>query len=102
MPTLKKVKNLKIFLKKEISNGLLEWSNEESQFFELKKRKSDKSTNLLFLENFANILKKNTLQFLKGKPVNSLLLWGARGTGKSSLVISIFNELSEKFSFSMV
>ncbi len=99
---LKKGEKSKDFSKKVISNGLLEWSNEESQFFKLKKRKSDKSTNLLFLENFANILKKNTLQFLNGKPANSVLLWGARGTGKSSLVMSIFNELSEKFSFSMI
>ena len=31
-------------------------------------------------------LERNTRQFLQGLPANDALLWGARGTGKSSLV----------------
>ena len=31
-------------------------------------------------------LARNTLQFVRGLPCNNALLWGARGTGKSSLV----------------
>ena len=33
----------------------------------------------------------NTRRFIEGKPANHALLWGARGTGKSSLVKAIFN-----------
>jgi predicted AAA+ superfamily ATPase len=33
----------------------------------------------------------NTRQFLAGAPANNVLLWGARGTGKSSLVHALLN-----------
>lgn len=33
----------------------------------------------------------NTRQFLAGLPANNVLLWGARGTGKSSLVHALLN-----------
>ena len=34
----------------------------------------------------------NTERFLSGKPANNALLWGARGTGKSSLIKAMLNE----------
>lgn len=34
----------------------------------------------------------NTKRFLEGKPANNALLWGARGTGKSSLIKALLNE----------
>ena len=34
----------------------------------------------------------NTLQFINGKPANNVLLTGARGTGKSSLIKACLNE----------
>lgn len=34
----------------------------------------------------------NTERFLVGKPANNALLWGARGTGKSSLIKAILNQ----------
>lgn len=37
-------------------------------------------------------LLRNTERFLAGLPANSALLWGARGTGKSSLVKAMLNE----------
>ena len=37
----------------------------------------------------------NTQRFLQGKPANNALLWGARGTGKSSLIKAVFNELKD-------
>jgi hypothetical protein len=36
-------------------------------------------------------LVKNTERFIAHKPANNALLWGARGTGKSSLIKAIFN-----------
>lgn len=38
----------------------------------------------------------NTLQFLKGNPANNLLLYGSRGTGKSSTVKALINEYYDK------
>jgi predicted AAA+ superfamily ATPase len=37
-------------------------------------------------------LQGNTERFLSGRPANNALLWGARGTGKSSLIKAILNE----------
>ena len=39
----------------------------------------------------------NTLQFAKGFSANNVLLWGARGTGKSSLVKLIHNKISSDY-----
>lgn len=41
-------------------------------------------------------LVSNTERFLGGQPANSALLWGARGTGKSSLVKAILNEYRDR------
>ena len=38
----------------------------------------------------------NTKQFVEGKPANNVLLTGARGTGKSSLVKALLNDFSKK------
>jgi len=37
-------------------------------------------------------VQRNTLQFVQGHPANNLLLTGARGTGKSSLIKACLNE----------
>jgi predicted AAA+ superfamily ATPase len=34
---------------------------------------------------------RNTAQFVAGRPANNVLLWGSRGTGKSSLVKAVFH-----------
>ena len=39
-----------------------------------------------------NEIVENTLQFIKGYPANNLLLYGDRGTGKSSTVKALLNE----------
>jgi len=41
---------------------------------------------LLFIDRQAELLRKNTQQFMSGHPANNVLLWGARGTGKSSII----------------
>ncbi|MDT0619445.1 ATP-binding protein [Salinisphaera sp. P385] len=38
----------------------------------------------------------NTRQFLNGKPANNALLWGARGTGKSSLIRALLHEFADR------
>jgi hypothetical protein len=39
---------------------------------------------------------RNTAQFVSGLPANNVLLTGARGTGKSSLIKALVNEFSDK------
>ncbi len=51
---------------------------------------------LLHLERQTNLLTRNTAQFVTGKPANNALLWGARGTGKSSLIKSQLNTFIEQ------
>lgn len=38
----------------------------------------------------------NVRQFLAGHPCNNVLLWGARGTGKSSLIKALLNEYADR------
>ena len=47
---------------------------------------------LLGIETQKRQLVENTERFLFRKPANNALLWGARGTGKSSLIKALLNE----------
>jgi uncharacterized protein len=42
------------------------------------------------------IVDRNTRQFVEGRPANNVLLTGARGTGKSSLVKALLNKYSRQ------
>ncbi len=50
---------------------------------------------LLHIERQKQTLLKNTKLLIKGKPANDALLWGERGTGKSSLVKSLLGVFGE-------
>jgi predicted AAA+ superfamily ATPase len=41
-------------------------------------------------------IEQNTAQFLAGRPANNVLLTGARGTGKSSLVKGVLNRFADR------
>jgi uncharacterized protein len=41
-------------------------------------------------------LERNTRQFVQGLPANNALLWGSRGTGKSSLIKALLNEYASQ------
>ena len=47
------------------------------------------------IESQADTLLANTRQFADGAPANNALLWGARGTGKSSLVKAVHAEINQ-------
>ena len=51
---------------------------------------------LLDIDEQKKRLRENTAQFVAGRPANNVLLTGARGTGKSSLVKAALNEFSKK------
>jgi predicted AAA+ superfamily ATPase len=52
-------------------------------------------TDLLGIDNQKQLIIQNTKQFVQGRPANNVLLTGARGTGKSSLVKALLNEYSD-------
>ncbi|HKJ04192.1 MAG TPA: ATP-binding protein [Geopsychrobacteraceae bacterium] len=51
---------------------------------------------LLGVEDQKQVMINNTRQFLQGLPANNALLWGSRGTGKSSIVKALLNEYGEQ------
>ena len=51
---------------------------------------------LLGVEEQKKVMTHNTRQFLAGLPANNALLWGSRGSGKSSLVKALLNEYARK------
>jgi len=48
------------------------------------------------IERNRDILLENTRRFARGLPANNALLWGARGTGKSSLVKAVHAAVNEE------
>jgi predicted AAA+ superfamily ATPase len=50
---------------------------------------------LLGIEEQKQIMIENTRQFIKGLPANNALLWGSRGTGKSSIVKALLNDYAK-------
>jgi uncharacterized protein len=48
------------------------------------------------IDRQANTLLENTRRFARGLPANNALLWGARGTGKSSLVKAVHARINEE------
>lgn len=50
---------------------------------------------LLCIEQQKSVIDQNTRQLLAGLPANNVLLWGPRGTGKSSLIKAVFNQYKD-------
>ncbi len=51
---------------------------------------------LLGIDEQKQVVEENTRQFLAGLPANNCLLWGTRGTGKSSLVRAMLNRYADR------
>ena len=51
---------------------------------------------LLGVDEQKEIMVNNTRQFLAGLPANNALLWGSRGSGKSSIVKALLNEYASQ------
>ncbi len=62
------------------------WNPESLTLMPVKKVNRVAMPLLKGIDQVRDILMENTERFAKGKPANNVLLWGARGMGKSSLV----------------
>ncbi len=51
---------------------------------------------LFGIDQQKQILDENTRQFIQGFPSNNVLLWGTRGTGKSTLVRALLNAYADQ------
>jgi hypothetical protein len=51
---------------------------------------------LLCIDRAKQQIDANTRQFLAGVPANNVLLWGPKGTGKSSLIKGLLNEYADR------
>jgi len=51
---------------------------------------------LIGIEPQKKVVEENTRQFLAGLPANNALLWGVRGTGKSSLVRALLHAYADR------
>lgn len=51
---------------------------------------------LMNIDDQKRALIANTEQFIAGAPANNALLWGARGTGKSSLIHALLNRFHDR------
>ena len=51
---------------------------------------------LLAIDRQKAVIEQNTQQFVLGFPANNVLLWGARGTGKSSLIHALLNRYGDQ------
>ena len=51
-------------------------------------------SDLVGIKNNIETLRRNTLQFILGYPANNVLLWGEKGSGKSSCIKGLLHEFS--------
>ncbi len=79
------------------SSNLFIWKTNPDQLIDLDNSSLLTLEMLIGINHNKKVLYDNTLQFAKGFSANNVLLWGARGTGKSSLVKLIHNKISSDY-----
>ncbi len=80
-------------------NSAFVWETPSLSFRPVKNINSIEIELLKGIDSQKDILMKNTESFSKGFHGNNVLLWGAKGTGKSSLVKSAFSKINFKNKF---
>ena len=87
---------------KSFKNKIISWDEYENKFFEIKNNNNIEMSDLYYIEKQKESLLQNTILFAQGKLCNNVLLWGARGTGKSSLVLAVFNKVIINYEISLL
>lgn len=72
------------------------WLSESSSLRPIAHPQRIAARDLLAIDEQKKIVEANTRQFVRGRPANNVLLTGARGTGKSSLVKAMLTKFSAK------
>jgi predicted AAA+ superfamily ATPase len=69
-----------------------QYSNVKNILSPIHQFSSIKLNQLKCIDKQIELITRNTKQFIYGLPANNALLWGPRGTGKSSLIKALLNE----------
>jgi uncharacterized protein len=82
----------------DFSGGAYHWkSNGHNGYFQKIERPANfQLSDLQCIERQKELIDRNTQQFLANLPANNVLLWGPKGTGKSSLIKALLNEYQDK------
>lgn len=72
------------------------WRATQHSFRPVLRRDPVTLADLLGVDRQKQALLDNTRRFIQGQPANHVLLWGARGTGKSSLIKALLNHYSDQ------
>jgi predicted AAA+ superfamily ATPase len=72
------------------------WRGRSKSFRIVRERDAIRLDDLLGIDTQKAKLIQNTERFLSGAPANHVLLWGSRGTGKSSMVKALLNEYASR------
>ncbi len=72
------------------------WQSEENRFLPVAQVNRMPISLLKAVDRMRDTLFANTENFARGLPANNALLWGSRGTGKSSLVKAVHAEVSAR------
>ena len=78
------------------------WNSNPDRFQPLERVNHIPLALLKGIDHQADALYTNTLRFATGLPANNALLWGARGTGKSSLVKAVHAEIAKKHRLNLI
>ncbi len=71
------------------------WDGKEKKLKEVKRLPKIDINELLGIEKQKKLVISNTKSFIEGKRVNNVLLWGERGTGKTTLIKALINNFRE-------
>ena len=72
------------------------WRQHTQQLRAVKRLDAIRLDQLVGIDRQKQALLENTRAFIAGQPANNALLWGSRGTGKSSLVKGLLNQFSDQ------
>ena len=78
------------------SSAAFRWDHQQSSLHPVPNFQRIALSDLLGIDDQKQRIRQNTLQFVCGNTANNVLLSGARGTGKSSLVKALLNEYAEQ------
>jgi len=78
------------------------WNAEEKNLIPVEYPESMDIKLLQGIDEARDTLLANTIQFSKGFPANNVLLWGARGMGKSSLIKAVHAHINQQNPRSLV
>ena len=78
----------------EFNGGAYHWKSlgNNGYFHKIDRPTNFKLSDLQCIDRQKKLIDRNTKQFLSNLPSNNVLLWGPKGTGKSSLIKALLNE----------